>query len=207
MLRLSDETRGEDPIRLIFVNVGAHHVHCVDPIVALIRAVPERRVLYAINVSVEVHRCICHDIEVSREQGRRDWFWLVRPRLLHVQSLSLIISQRCCRLEGIPDLSPIPSRVVLFAILEVGFGERQDLFLVGLHESLLSLEGTLQVGLPDTERLLLIQIGEVKRQVNSRFERIVKGAYSIGREKQDASVVFEDPKEYCSGMSLQTGVN
>lgn len=99
-------------------------------------------------------------------------------------------------------MSPIPSGVVLFAILEVGFGERQDLLLVGLHESLLSLEGTLQVGLPDTERLLLVQVGEVKWQVNSRFERIIKGAYSIGGEKQDASVVFEDSKEYCSSVSL-----
>lgn len=68
MLRLSDETRSEDPIRLVFVNVGPHHVHRVDSIVALVCAVPERCVLYAVNVSIEVHRCICHDIEMSCEQ-------------------------------------------------------------------------------------------------------------------------------------------
>lgn len=84
----------------------------------------------------------------------------------------------------------------------MGFGKRQDLLFVGLHESLLSLEGTLQVRLPDTERLLLVQVGEVKRQVNSRFERIIKGAYSISSEKQDAPVVFKDPKKYCSSVSL-----
>ena len=163
LLRLSDEARGEDAIWLIFMNVGPHHVHRVDPIITLICAVPQRRVLYAIDVLIEVHRCFCNNIEMSCEQGRRDWFWLVRPRLLHVQSLSLIISQRCCRLEGIPNLSPIPSGIVLFAILVVRFGERQDLLLVGLHKSLLSLEGALQIRLPDTDRLLLIQIREVKR--------------------------------------------
>ena len=43
--------------------------------------------------------------------------------------------------------------------------------------------------------------------MDSRFEGIIKCTYSIGGEKEDASIVFKDPQEYCSSVSLQLGMN
>jgi hypothetical protein len=32
--------------------------------------------------------------------------------------------------------------------------------------------------------------------VNSGFERLIEGAYPIGREEENATIVFENPKKY-----------
>jgi len=127
---------------------------------------------------------------------------------LHVFLPGIVICQAGGDLEGIPDLPAVPSALAFGVAHELAHGKGHDLLLVYVEllvtrrEATLFFDGleALDVHEPDVAGLHLGERGVVELEVDARLEGLIERAGAVGREEEDAVVVFQDAEEDLRGM-------
>src|SRR5262249_51425935 len=90
----------------------------------------------------------------------------------------------------ISNLSPIPLQGPHLLGLDVILGRLHD-----AHRRLPIFLQLLEECVPDPVALLVLEVGVVDLHVDARHEGLVKGSDAVGREKQDALIIFQRAKE------------
>lgn len=117
-------------------------------------------------------------------------------------SLSLELGQCQGCLASVPDLTTIPSHLCVG--VPVVRGVFDNLVFVNLDFSALFLEAApnhTDVESEDLQRGREVELGVMKTDVDTGCKRFVKVANTVGGEKQNSRVVFENSEEDCVLMS------
>jgi len=111
----------------------------------------------------------------------------------------LVFGQGGCRLAGIADLTSVPACCLAHVAFKVALGRVDDAVDIDIHCCALSSLELLEIGFPDLQGLLVLERLIVEMQVDSRHERFVQDAGTVGGKKQDTSVLFKNTQEDWTG--------
>ena len=125
----------------------------------------------------------CQRAMTRRERARIPLQVLVR------RCIGLILRQSSGRLEHTSNLSTIPAVTGRNLPKLVG-GIFEDLFAIELDSGFPSFR-SLQVPLPDLERLILVEVRIVGVHLHPGLHRFVKGPDAVGGQDQDAGVILQ----------------
>jgi hypothetical protein len=115
--------------------------------------------------------------------------------------LGVKVGQGRCDLEGITNLTPIPS--MLLVLSELLRCKLHHFLIEYFHWLIICPLATLRlnhpqpfdVHFPDILSLFKVEWGVIQLEMYARLEGFIQGAGAVGGQEEEAVVVFEDAKE------------
>jgi hypothetical protein len=118
--------------------------------------------------------------------------------------IRVMVGECCSSLEGVTNLSAIPQPnlgvfvffVMFFGVIEnFPIDDPQARLLCNLSTCIFDSSETMEILLPDFERLLFRQWWVAKTDVDARFESVIKHTNPVGSEEEYSLVILKDAQE------------